>query len=107
MGPRPIHDFDNGVEASLLLGQSSIDGFREGSVDNPGISTGTVADRRSSEYLDARGNVAWQINPRNWVEGGFEWTTGGRGLPLRVTGELHAAGRRSLLARSRHSRARS
>ena len=71
---RADHDFDNGVEASLLLGQSSIDGFREGSIDNPGISTGTLADRRSSEYLDARGNVAWQINPRNWVEGGFEWT---------------------------------
>jgi hypothetical protein len=71
---RADHDFDNGIEASLLLGESSIDGFREGSVDNPGISTGVVADRRSSEYLDARGNVAWQINPRNWVEGGFEWT---------------------------------
>ncbi len=71
---RADHDFENGVEASLLLGHSGIDGFREGSIDNPGISSGTVADRRSSEYLDGRGNVAWQISPRNWVEGGFEWT---------------------------------
>src|SRR6185503_8342762 len=70
---RADHDFENGVEASLLLGHSGIDGFREGSIDNPGISGGTVADRRSSEYLDGRGNVAWQISPRNWVEGGFEW----------------------------------
>ena len=33
-----------------------------------------VNDRRSSEYWDLRGQVAWEANPRNWLEGGFEWT---------------------------------
>ncbi len=33
-----------------------------------------VNDRRSSEYWDLRGRVAWEVNPRNWLEGGFEWT---------------------------------
>jgi hypothetical protein len=71
---RADHDFENGIEASLFLGHSGIDGLREGTIDNPGISTGSVADHRSSEYLDTRGNIAWQLNARNWVEGGFEWT---------------------------------
>jgi outer membrane receptor protein involved in Fe transport len=71
---RAQHDFENGIKASLFLGHSIIDGFREGTIDNPDISTGSVSDRRSSEYLDTRGDVAWQLNDRNWVEGGFEWT---------------------------------
>jgi hypothetical protein len=71
---RADHDFEGGVAASLLVGHSSIDGFREGAIDNPGISTGSVEDNRSSEYWDTRGGVSWQPNRRNWLEGGFEWT---------------------------------
>ncbi len=70
---RADHDWENGVEASMQLGLSSISGLREGTIDNPGISTGAVNDRRSSDYWDARGRVAWQVNPRHWLEGGFEW----------------------------------
>ncbi len=70
---RADRDWQNGVEASLLFGQSTIDGFRVGTIDNPGISSGQVNDRRSSEYLDWRGLVGWQINPRNRIDGGIEW----------------------------------
>jgi hypothetical protein len=70
---RGDHDFGNGLEVSILLGHSSIDGLREGTIDNPGVSTGSVDDWRSSDYWDARGRVAWQVNPRHWLEGGFEW----------------------------------
>ena len=71
---RADRDFEDGVAASLLLGHSSIDGSREGTIDNPGISTGSVDDDRSSSYWDARGGLAWQPNARNWLEGGLEWT---------------------------------
>lgn len=70
---RGDHDFGKGVEASVLVGHSSIDGLRVGTIDNPGISTGAVDDRRSSDYWDTRGRVAWQVNPRHLLEGGFEW----------------------------------
>jgi len=71
---RADRDFEDGIAASLILGHSSIDGSREGTIDNPGISTGSVDDNRSSSYWDARGGVTWQPNTRNWLEGGFEWT---------------------------------
>ena len=71
---RADRDFEDGIAASLILGHSSIDGSREGRIDNPGISTGSVDDNRSSSYWDARGGVTWQPNTRNWLEGGFEWT---------------------------------
>jgi hypothetical protein len=70
---RGDHDFGNGLEASVLLGHSSIDGLREGTIDNPGVSTGSVDDWRSSDYWDGRGRVAWQVSPHHWLEGGFEW----------------------------------
>jgi TonB dependent receptor/Carboxypeptidase regulatory-like domain/TonB-dependent Receptor Plug Domain len=63
----------SGVEASLHLGHSSIDGFRVGTIDNPGVASGSATDRRSSKYWDWRGRLAWQPDARNWVEGGFEW----------------------------------
>ena len=71
---RADHDWQNGIDASIHLGHSTIDGFRDGTIDDPEISTGLVNDRRSSEYWDLRGQVAWEVNPRNWLEGGFEWT---------------------------------
>ena len=71
---RADREFGGGVAASLLVGHSSIDALREGTVDNPGIATGSVEDTRSSSYWDALGSVAWQPNARNWLEGGFEWT---------------------------------
>jgi hypothetical protein len=70
---RADREWQNGVEASLLFGQSTIDGFRTGTIDNPGISSGSVNDRRASEYLDWRGQVAWQVNPRNRIEAGIDF----------------------------------
>src|SRR5262245_53341915 len=71
---RADHDFEGDVAASLVVGHSGIDGFREGTPDNPGLSTGSVEDNRSSSYWDTRGGVTWQPNSRNWLDGGFEWT---------------------------------
>ena len=71
---RADHDWENGIEASVHVGHSTIDGFRAGTIDDPEISTGIVNDRRSSEYWDLRGRVAWDANERNWLDGGFEWT---------------------------------
>ena len=71
---RADHDWQNGIEASIQVGHSTIDGFRAGTIDDPEISTGMVNDRRSSEYWDFRGQVTWEANARNWIEGGFEWT---------------------------------
>ncbi len=71
---RADHEWTNGLEASVLVGHSTIDGFRAGMIDDPEISTGMVNDRRSSDYWDWRGRVAWELNARNWLEGGFEWT---------------------------------
>ncbi len=71
---RADRDWDNGIESSLWLGQSTVDGFRNGSMDKPDIASGSVTDRRSSEYQELRGRAAWQIHPRHWIEAGFEWT---------------------------------
>jgi outer membrane cobalamin receptor len=71
---RADHDWDSGVQASLWIGFSSIGSFRAGRVDNPGIASGSVTDRRSSDYREARGRIAWQPHARHWIEGGFEWT---------------------------------
>lgn len=71
---RADRDWSSGIEGSLWLGYSSVDSFRSGFVDNPGIASGSVADDRSSEYRELRGRLAWQPGPRHWFEGGFEWT---------------------------------
>ena len=71
---RADHDWDSGVQATLWLGFSGIGSFRAGTVDNPGIASGSVTDRRSSDYREARGRIAWQPHARHWIEGGFEWT---------------------------------
>jgi outer membrane cobalamin receptor len=59
---------------SLWIGISSIDSSRVGNIDNAGISSGSVTDRRSSDYREARGRIGWQPHARHWIEGGFEWT---------------------------------
>ena len=71
---RADRDWNERLQSSLWLGYSGIASFREGSLDNPGIAEGSVRDRRSSDYLELRGRVAWQPNPRHWLEGGLEWT---------------------------------
>jgi len=70
---RADRDWSNGIQGSLWLGRSSVDSFRSGLIDNPGIASGSVADDRSSEYQELRGRLAWQPLPRHWFEGGFEW----------------------------------
>ncbi|MGE0030916.1 MAG: TonB-dependent receptor [Steroidobacteraceae bacterium] len=71
---RADRDWMNGVSGSLWLGHSGVDSDRTGSVDNPGISTGTVSDHRTSEYWEARARLAWQPRPRHSFEAGIEWT---------------------------------
>ncbi len=71
---RANRHFGADVEASAWLGQSTIDSFRNGSVDREDIAFGMVDDRRSSEYLELLGRIAWQPGARHWLEGGFEWT---------------------------------
>ena len=57
---RADRDWKNGVSGSLWVGHSGVDSDRTGSVDNPGISTGSVSDHRSSEYWEAR--AGWPGN---------------------------------------------
>lgn len=71
---RAERDWGERLQSSMWLGYSGIGSFREGALDSPEISSGSVRDRRASDYLELRGRVAWQPNPRNWLEGGFEWT---------------------------------
>ena len=71
---RADRDWSERLQSSLWLGYSGVGSFRQGSVDNPGIASGSVRDRRSSDYLELRGRVAWQVRPRHWLEGGLEWT---------------------------------
>jgi hypothetical protein len=74
---RADREWANGVGASLVLGHSTIDGNRQGTVDRPGVSAGAVDDQRSSQYREALARVEWQPNERNWLEGGVEWTDEG------------------------------
>ena len=53
---------------------SDVGSFREGTVTIRTSRAGSVRDRRSSEYQEVRGRAAWQLHPRHWLEGGFEWT---------------------------------
>ena len=71
---RADREFRGDVEATLWLGHSTIDSFRKGGIDREDIAFGTVDDRRSSEYRELLGRVAWQPGARHWLEGGFEWT---------------------------------
>jgi hypothetical protein len=82
---RADRDWVDGPEMSLWLGISSIDSFRVGNLDNPGIASGSVSDRRSSDYREARGRIGWQPYARHWLEGGFEWT--GEGAHYRYAAE--------------------
>ena len=71
---RGDRDWQNGIQASLWVGHSKVDSNRTGDIDKPGITAGTVTDRRSSEYSEFRARLAWQPQPRHWFEGGMEWT---------------------------------
>jgi hypothetical protein len=71
---RADRDWKNGMNGSLWVGHSSVDSDRTGSVDNAGISIGSVSDHRSSEYWEARALLAWQPRSRHSFEGGVEWT---------------------------------
>lgn len=71
---RAERDWKNGVNGSLWVGHSGVDSDRTGSVDNAGISAGSVSDHRSSEYWEARAVLAWQPRSRHSFEAGVEWT---------------------------------
>lgn len=70
---RGDREWRNGMQSSLWLGRSSMSSSRVGTLDNRDIATGSVFDRRSSDYLELRGKLSWQANPSHWFEGGFEW----------------------------------
>lgn len=62
------------LRGTLWLGFSSVDSFRNGSIDDPEFAIASVNDRRSSEYLELRARLDWDASPRHWFEGGFEYT---------------------------------
>ncbi|MGC4027879.1 MAG: TonB-dependent receptor [Steroidobacteraceae bacterium] len=61
-------------EAQMWLGQTVIDSLREGTVDNPGIASGAVSDRRAATLWDLRSLVAWQPDQQRRLEFGGEYT---------------------------------
>jgi hypothetical protein len=71
---RADREWSDRLSGSAWLGYSKLHSVRSGTMDEPGIATGTVRDRRSSRYLDFRTRVAWQPAPSHWIEGGFEFT---------------------------------
>ena len=98
---RADHDWQNGIEASVHLGHSTIDGFRAGTIDNPQISAGIVNDRRSSEYWDVRGRITGGGKCAELARRRVRVDRRRRRLSLYRGGEFHGFGRRSLLARYR------
>jgi hypothetical protein len=64
--------WNESLRGSLIVGQTRLENFREGTADEPQISVGFVEDRRSSRVTDVRGSVAWHFRPRQLVEAGFE-----------------------------------
>jgi hypothetical protein len=71
---RADHDFSSALSASVWLGQTTIQSFREGTLDNPGIASGEVRDRRSSMIWDLRSLLQWQPAAQHVVEAGLEFT---------------------------------
>ncbi len=71
---RADHAWSERLEGSAWLGFSQVVSNRSGTMDKPGIAQGRVTDRRSSDYVDLRGRIAWQPAERHWLEGGFELT---------------------------------
>ncbi|MDR2215189.1 MAG: TonB-dependent receptor, partial [Nevskiaceae bacterium] len=60
------------LRASLMLGQTRMESFREGASNEPLIALGEVQDRRASRATDLRGNVVWQWRANHLLEAGFE-----------------------------------
>lgn len=67
-------NFGETWQAQVWLGQSVIGSLREGDVENPGIATGSVSDRRSATLWDLRSLLAWQPDDRRRLEFGGEYT---------------------------------
>lgn len=64
----------NAAHGTLWLGQSLLQTYRDGTLANPGIASGSVSDHRSSTLWDARAAVTWEIGPNHHLEGGAETT---------------------------------
>jgi hypothetical protein len=71
---RADRDWHERLTGSAWLGYSEVNGNRSGTMDAPGIATGSVSDRRSSRYFDLRARMSWQPAEHHWLEGGFELT---------------------------------
>jgi hypothetical protein len=69
---RAEHDFTPAVGGTLWLGQSRIESYRAGTVDSPGIASGSVLDNRASTLWDLRALLVWARNERHVIEAGTE-----------------------------------
>jgi hypothetical protein len=71
---RADRDWHERLTGSAWLGYSEVNSKRSGTMNAPGIATGSVSDRRSSRYFDLRARMSWQPAGHHWLEGGFELT---------------------------------
>ncbi len=71
---RADREWHERLGGSAWLGYSEVTSNRAGTMDKPGIASGTLRDRRSSRYLDLRTRMSWQPAERHWIEGGIEFT---------------------------------
>jgi hypothetical protein len=71
---RADREWHERLAGSAWLGYSEVNSNRSGTMYAPGIADGSVRDRRSSRYIDARARMSWQPAQHHWLEGGFELT---------------------------------
>lgn len=60
------------LQGSVLLAQSNLDSHRSGTADQPGVSRGTLADRRSFDVSSVQSDWSWRMNDRTLLQFGAE-----------------------------------
>ena len=71
-----IHRVGEDAQLNVLLGHSTINSERAGTLSNPGIGTGVLDDLRRSETWDIQASWKWLANPRHQLEGGIDGSYG-------------------------------
>lgn len=61
------------LSGSLLLARTDLDSTRSGSADQPGISHGTLSDRREFTIQSLQGDWSWRVAPAMALQFGGEW----------------------------------